>query len=241
MRTLAWIVFLCCFSIAMSDISARANRKGLLKISGSDEVIRSASLDLKDDKTFVLEILANRRDQLFGTYRLDRGSYVLTIARGFGSNGANGSGTATLRGNTLETLDIHGSSKGKEYSIQIGTGDVFVPEIGNGKFAELKSSRKGNGSFQIQSEPSYDIPNVTVELHRDGTFDIGFKGKKSIRVKGTWRWAGNDIGLTVSDAFGDDRADGSGTLRIQRDYNNFYRLDIAGQIKKGRFNIYWRE
>ncbi|MBL8039759.1 MAG: hypothetical protein JNM04_00285 [Chthonomonas sp.] len=242
MKAIGWLVLVLCSAIAFGGIFARSNAKGALNIGNNpEEIVRSATLDLRDDKTFMLEIQANRKDQLFGTYRLDRGNYSLTIQRGFGSNGATGSGTATVNGSTLEKLDVRGSTKGKGYSIRLGTGDIFVPEVGNGKFAQLNSTRKGNGSFQIQTEPSYDIPTVSVELHRDGTFNIGCKGKKSIRVKGTWRWAGNDIALTVTDAFGDDRADGSGTLRIQRDYNNFYRLDISGQVKKGRFNIYWRE
>lgn len=231
-------LFGCMAAQADQQQSFQWRQTGTLRIGrGISETVRSVSLTLRSNSEFELVVEANRRDSFSGTYvRFDDGAR-LEITRGFGSNGANGVATVFFK---KQSLSAKGTTKGQEFSIEVGT-PGSTPSMGTGRFDHLDRNRLGKGSFRLGNEPTNDASRVEIALKRDGTFDIALRGKKNVRVKGTWQWRGNDVALEVSDAFGDQRATGSGTLFIQRAYENFYRLEINGTAAKGRFNVNWRE
>jgi hypothetical protein len=237
------LAMLCAFVSAPAQVR-ELNRteagNGTLRIARTaEERIREVRFKISPDGRFELTLTATRSDILFGTWRaLSSREYLLTIDRGFGRDGATGTGRVMLGdGNRIDNVAVNGKTRNLVFTVEFA-GRATPPANfpGDGKFSELSISRKSNGTLN-EAGRIKGFDTVEIKLFRDGTFELAFRGQAKFRVHGTWKWGRSDVELNVLDALGDHRARGNGTLFIKRQGNDPWKLDIRGSAKGSDFSV----
>lgn len=216
--------------------------------------VRRIQVNLNRDYRFQLRVTADKTLLLEGRWEEGRdrnNTFNLYIESGFDKDGAQGNGVVVLNRTTVERVDLNGKTKGQKFTIEFdsansssgsGSGSGSGSDNSNsGKFNQFSKSKSGKGTVKVQTQNDKSLNRVEIALYRSGSFDLGFSGDSRFRVKGKWQWSGNDIRLEIKDALGDGRAMGSGTVYINRQGNDVWKIDLSGMANNRKFSVSFRE
>lgn len=216
------------------------SRRGEGQISRGNETekLDEATVELRDSGYAEIVVHSFRGNyRLIGTWRPSSGKQVaLDITEAYGERGANANGWIQISGSTFERIEIDGRN-GVGGKLAVGfraTGPARPPQP---EWSGLDSTRSGAGEFQYDRsrEP---LDRLTVEMRRDGTGEIRFGVRGSVRLTGRWSDLRNDsVRFEVTGGLDGD-ATGTGTIRFRRD--EVERVDVDGNSRDGRFRLEFR-
>ncbi len=105
------------------------------------------------------------------------------------------------------------------------------------QFDDWSATEQGRGTLRIQGQRDEQITRATVDLRRNGEFEIRVLSITPWVFTGRWfGWRGYDVEVEITDGLGRDGARGRGTVRLSRG-GGFERIEITGETRRQSFSI----
>ncbi len=205
--------------------------KGTFSFQG-DDPLTEAIVVLQPSGEFQITFKGRSTRWVRGTYS-SRGNpprVHLRIDAVSWAQSASGDGTLELSKDrdNFTSLNLSGLVNGRKFSGNFTAGGEWPG--GNIKF---ESRQAGKGKFTYNGDDEIDEAAVTVDSN--GIFEISFKGRSSRWVRGTWTEMGDRLNLRITAGSWSTTVSGTGTLTLNRNKDDFTKIDLAGLVGKNRF------
>jgi len=220
---------------SLSSFAGRRAGSGSLQGSSGTTDLSEAEVRLRDGGSAEITVLDRRSSfRLTGTWHKDRGDYIkLQIGDAFGRP-ADASGWVLVRDGRFEQIEIDGRTEGGRklaLSFHASGRDLPVEPEWDGS----RTESAGWGELRRQ-RGTQDIDRARVELRPDGSASITLRAGGDQRIEGTWSDRRDDsVRIQVREAFGDDRATGSGTVTYRR--GELDRIDFSGETYRAGYRV----
>lgn len=133
-----------------------------------------------------------------GTWKYANDSDVrLTLADGAGQSKQSGTGSvhSDFRGG-FSSIEINGKANGRSFTL-----DFRADSSGGGDW-ELIDTVRGEGLINGPGSEDYNLRKASVNLYRNGTFEIVLESNRNHIYQGRWRDSGNQIDLVLTNVRG---------------------------------------
>lgn len=164
----------------------------------SRERLNKARVVLTRRGDFEITIYGRSTWRYLGTWRYANDSDVrLTLTDGTGKSKQSGSGIvhSDFRGG-FSSIEITGKADGRNFTV-----DFRADNTGGGGW-ELFDTVRGEGLINGPKDEDYTLRKASVNLYRNGTFEIVLESNRSHTYYGRWRDGGNQIDLVLTNVSG---------------------------------------
>jgi hypothetical protein len=212
--------------------------EGQIARGQESEKLDEATVELRDNGYAEIAVHSFRGVYRFkGTWRPSSGKQVaITINDAYGESGANAAGWISIDGASFDRIELDGrNGVGGKIAVSFNaTGPGRPPQS---DWSGLDSTPGGAGDWQYDRSRD-TIDRVTVEMRRDGTGEIRFRARGSVRLLGRWSDLRPDsVRFDVTGGL-DGSTNGSGTIRFRGE--EVERVDLDGSGRDGRFRLEFR-
>lgn len=162
------------------------------------ERVNKARVVLTRRGDFEITVYGRSTWRYLGTWRYANDSDVrLTLTDGTGQSKQSGTGTvhSDFRGG-FSSIEIDGKADGRNFSLD------FRADNNGGDGWELFDTVRGEGLINGPKDEDYVLKKASVNLYRNGTFEIILESNRSHTYYGRWRDAGNQIDLVLTNVSG---------------------------------------
>ncbi len=252
-RTICAAALLCAASLAVAQPrssyalgTSTGRGDGWLQWEGSKEMqVERVELHLKGDFTFDLHVVGRNRHRIYGSWSQGGSNSVrLSVHNAFNDRNAQGSGTVSYGSqlNTITRLDLSGWANRSSFSLSfapyrsggVGGPGFGPPGFGGPSFGALP--QRGSGTVSFNRSGTTQVHEATVSLLPTGHFTVNLSGRFPYTFSGTWTERNsNTVDLRITNAAGDRRASGSGTVIFAADRRGFSRIFMSGYANGDRF------
>ncbi|MEW6212718.1 MAG: hypothetical protein AB1631_30615, partial [Acidobacteriota bacterium] len=106
-------------------------------------------------------------------------------------------------------------------------------------YDDWSATEQGRGTLRVEGQRAEQITRATVDLRRNGEFEIRLLSITPWVFTGRWfGWRGYDIEIEIDNGFGRDGARGRGVIRLAS-RGGFDRLEMNGETRRQSFSLYF--
>ncbi len=206
---------------------------GRLLIGSRTWDLDSARVELRSGGEMKIHLGGSRRETLDGRWFGGFQNVIdVSVSKGFGSSGTNGSGKIYLNGsNDFRRLELSGRTRGDRYDVEFRTGSSA-----GGGWDEIGTiSSKGSGKLERSGSADERLTRATVRLMSNGNGEIVIEGRSTHRLDGTWTKRGNSYHFNVRGGFSSSDTSGAATLNLSGGRVN--QIIAAGKRNERKFSF----
>lgn len=223
----------------LNELESTKSGRGTLSFAtrASTSQVRQVKVSLRRNGSADIRLNVNG-DVFTGTWRNDGNRRVRINLDRLGRDRADGSGTIALDGRgSFTDINLNGKADGAAFQFQF---DANGGDSGGDWSQAMRATRNGWGTLRYRTRSSNNqINRMSVDLKRDGGFEIRTLSGDNETFKGRWRAdRSNRVTLDI-DRIGNDRATGEGYIELNRK-DSFNRVNLSGREGGASFNLDFR-
>jgi hypothetical protein len=153
---------------------------GDLRKGNSSMRIDRATINLRNNGSFILDLYAPERVRFTGMYRGSGNRYDLDVNGGFGTEGARGNGRVEVSGNQLTLVEVNGNTVryNDRFEGRFRSGGGFGGNGGgSGGLGDLSLAQTGRGNFD-NGQQTVQITRAEIEVRNGSTARLNFRSDR---------------------------------------------------------------
>ncbi len=171
----------------LSELESTKNGTGTLSFATRSSNTRISQVRVSLRRNGTADIRVAGSDTFSGTWRNDGSRSVRINLDRYGRDRADGSGTIQLDGRgSFREIDLNGKVDGASFRLSFDTNDSSGGGSGDWSQA-MRATRNGWGTLRYRTRSSNNqINRLSVDLKRDGGFEIRILSGSNETFKGRW-------------------------------------------------------
>jgi hypothetical protein len=224
----------------LTELESTKSGTGTLsyRTRSSSAQVRQVRVNLRRNGNAEIRVVGGDTETFTGTWRNDGRSRTVRInIDRMGRDRADGTGTILLDGRgSFTDVDLTGRSDGAAFRLNFDTSGSSGGDWGEA----MRATRNGWGTLRYRTRSSNNqINRLSVDLKRDGGFEIRILSGDNETFRGRWRSdRSNRVHLDI-DRVGNDRATGEGYIDLNRK-DSFNRVNLTGREDGSSFSLDFR-